>query len=126
MRRILMVLVLAAAPAAAGQPISESLAECAVIYEKSADIFADRGRHDHSETLLTSRDAFRAEAVMVGESEGRDDPVEYVLAVERAKAEKWGHLTLLKLAMNQDFRDWADYCRSLGRHRGLQVPSSRG
>ncbi|MEM9709393.1 MAG: hypothetical protein AAF871_11440 [Pseudomonadota bacterium] len=126
MRILLRAAVFAglALPAQASQPISESLTECAAIYQMSAEILMER-RPDVLPDLLASRDAFRAEATALASKEGHRDAKSHVAGIYRTKVEKWNPAHPVRVMMSEDYKDWAKYCRALGKNRGLAVPGGR-
>ena len=118
MRPLIVAAMLAAGPAAEAQPISESLAECSVIYGVSADLMAER-RPENADRLAEAEIVFYRAAIDAARGEGRRDPGGYTDAVLARKLEKWGDMQLVWMATSEEFRDWGDYCRALGKSRGL-------
>lgn len=101
------------------QPISTSLAECAVIHHEIAGLRSARRRGAEKEALLREGvRLFREEAVRQAAAEGVADPEAHVAALEPDLAAKWsGRMSsLLKLRENYD---WIEYCRALGEDRGI-------
>lgn len=116
--RLVAGMMLLAVPAGASQPISESLTECAVIYDVSADRMKAR-RPERAARLAEAGEIFFAAAHGRAEAEGRADPAGYLAEVRLQKLEKWGDTTLLFMAVSETYRDWGEYCRALGRSQGL-------
>ncbi|MEO1274329.1 MAG: hypothetical protein AAFV96_02710 [Pseudomonadota bacterium] len=111
------LIVLAAAPLQASQPISTSLMECGAIFDELADIAARRGRSAADiEKADKAAWAFREAALIEAEREGR--AAEALDPVGVAMAKKWdGRFTdVLRLGEN---KDWIDYCNALGKDRGV-------
>ncbi len=111
-----------AAPPAFGQnvqPISTSLAECAVIYTEIAGLRPARRRSPEKQELMyAGADLFAEEAVRQASAEGIADPEAHVRDLRADLATKWsGRMSsLLKLRENVD---WIEYCAALGEDRGL-------
>lgn len=80
-----------------------------------------RREPDEIESLSVSAEAYAADAVAQAGREGVADPQAHIGLVLDQKRDDWsGRLSSpWKLREN---KEWLDYCRSLGRHRGLPVP----
>ncbi|WP_137703128.1 hypothetical protein [Marimonas lutisalis] len=102
------------------QPISTSLTECAVIYEEIATEGARRGAMSRPEIpeLQENAQRFRVEALAQARREGRRDPKSHLEEETTRLTSKWDgrFANLLEIRNNAD---WLDYCRALGRSRGI-------
>lgn len=109
-----------AATAIAGQPVSESFVECAQLFDLSNR--ADRSRRDTEKgaALQYAAKQMMSRAHAEASAEGRQNIDVYLEETARDKACKWDEQGPLYV-MTQDFRDWAAYCRSLARSRGLRL-----
>ncbi|MCV2866011.1 hypothetical protein [Defluviimonas sp. WL0075] len=114
--RLILALILgAAATPAAAQPLSQSMSECAALYELTACQLSDP---DRAARLSRHAAAWSDAATDLARAEGRADPQGFVLQSTATKYAEWDAKGALWL-LSGDFRDWAAYCRSLGRSRGL-------
>lgn len=112
---------LLAAPAAARQAISVSLAECAVIYEEMSYFSGPSATEERRR--LTANLSWRFAETSVDEAarEGVVDPATHTARwMERHRGEWRGRLH--DLSQFEENRDWLDYCRALGRDRGIDGP----
>ena len=117
MRRIFLAGVIAATPALAQQPYSQSMAECAGLFAFALDHV---NRPDRVSRLEAAVDTWMTAAENQADAEGRENPETYVADAMQAKYADWsgrGQLAVL----SQEFRDWADYCRSFGRAQGIET-----
>lgn len=101
------------------QPISTSLVECAAIFGELATVGELRGR-DASD-VSQARDAaarFSEAALVQARNEGQRDPKAHLTPIHVEKERNWDGRFANPLKLS-DNKDWIDYCRSLGRDRGL-------
>lgn len=109
MKRLVIVFCLFAAPAQAGQPIYVSMAECAGIFDALISQISPSPRRERIEIAQENWvKAANAEA-------GRD--------VRKLIAEK-SALWFAKgasVVYTEEFEDWSNYCRSLAKHKKLQI-----
>ena len=109
----------------ASQPISESMAECAAIFEVTAISADDKGKPDRQITAMhEGAYAFRKAAVMRASQEGVANPKAFVAATYNAKRKKWGARWLdssdaaFILDASENL-DWVRYCGKMGKAHGV-------
>ncbi|PTX56681.1 hypothetical protein C8N43_1343 [Litoreibacter ponti] len=109
-KRTLALAIFATTPAYAGQPIYVSMAECAGIMRALTDQMETPGprRERLVQAALNWDAAAHAEA-------GQD-----VSALIDQKATQWRDKGAT-VVFTEDFKDWAKYCRSLAKHKGLKI-----
>lgn len=115
-----VVLGLIAAPTEAGQPISESFTECAVLYDTSNRWFPKRRGSEKGAALDCASAAMMEGAAREAAREGRGDVARYLARVEASKIEKWDRRDTT-LVFTQEFRDWMGYCGKLAESRGISL-----
>ncbi|MBU3258467.1 hypothetical protein KPG71_00420 [Roseovarius sp. PS-C2] len=117
---VVLALALAATPLQAGQPISESLVDCAMLFMITNRAEPARANHGKGYALDRAKDKLLIAAQSRAHQEGRDDAERYVADLAGAKAEKWDAKGA-RYIMTQDYRDWIGYCASLIDHLGLEL-----
>lgn len=124
MREILALSMIAglASPGAAhaGQPISESLVDCATLVTLSNRAFPDRLNTSKGRALDRAGRRLLDAARDQARAEGRADVRAHVAALAIAKAETWDAKGTAYV-FTQDFRDWMSYCRSLSNHMDIAL-----
>lgn len=105
-------------PALAGQPISESLVQCAQLFDISNRLFPENRNSEKGQALAALSDRFVAAAKDEAYREGRRDAPRYVRVQSMAKAALWDAKGP-RFVMTDEFREWAQYCRALGESRGI-------
>ncbi len=118
MRPFVFLCLIAAFPANAGQPYSQSLAQCAALMDISNRLAPERRSTDNGRKLTQLREAYYMEAVAQAKREGHRPPTRQVAKLYAAAAEDWDSRGLLFL-FSEDARDWFAYCRKFGAHLGL-------
>ena len=116
---ILLAAVLST-PAAASQPISESLVECAALYDMSNRAFPERRETPDGERLENARAELLDAALGRAQEEGRSDAQGYVAELLPLKEAGWDAKGV-QYVFTQDFRDWMGYCRSVSEHLGVDL-----
>ena len=118
MRILIAALIcLAALPAAAGQPFSQSMAQCAALYKLGADWTRQTGQADR---FATAAQAYHAAAIDQAMSESRARPEAWVdLHMAESYAEWRGNGKVWILT--EEFRDWAGYCLKFAKARGIET-----
>lgn len=118
MRIALLTLALfGAGTAQAGQPFSQSMAECSAIYAVSADWVNDEARKG---LLSTAADQWRAAALAQAQTEGLRNPQVTIDAQFDSKRQEW--LDRGRMAVfSEEFGDWFDYCRSFAKNQGIDL-----
>ncbi len=115
---ILLCLLAGMAQAQNRQPISISLLECHVIYEEIGNLSAARNRGTDRDLVQGAARAFLEAAHVQASDEGHTDTRAWAGEHYPGLHEKWdGRFSeLLTFAEN---KDWIDYCKALGRSRGV-------
>jgi hypothetical protein len=116
---LLLSTVTSVAVAQQRQPISTSLVECAAIYGEVADIGERRGK-DAGEVASARNAAVRfSEAALVqAEAEGHGTPEIHLSPIYAQMESKWDGRFANPLRLSEN-TDWIDYCRALGRDKGV-------
>ena len=112
-----VVTVALSAPAMAGQPISNSMAECSAIYAASSVWVTTPAKVARLE-MASGR--WAEAALAQAHAEGRGNPAAHVDRVRAEKSAEWIEKGV-QVVYSDDFRDWMGYCRSLARNRGLVI-----
>ncbi len=105
----------------AGQPISESLVDCAALFTISNRAFPERSDAGKGRVLEQFRETLLAAAELRARSEGRKDPSGYVCELEAEKDALWDARGAF-FVFSEEYRDWARYCRALSDHLGIALP----
>ncbi|WP_425039057.1 hypothetical protein [Primorskyibacter sp. S187A] len=121
MRVILVLILTFAQPVAASQPISESLVQCAQLFDLSNRQSGKAAMNEKGHTLKALAESYMQAAETQAQTEGQGDPAAYVAAMAKRKAQLWDGKGRLYV-FSEEFRDWARYCRKLGRHIGVNKP----
>lgn len=118
MRFLLIAFALLMLPSVSqAQPLSQSMAQCSGLFHGVGKMMSDPAR---AEKLDKAGMVWRAAAITQAEAEGRDDPAGWVAIHQRASFDDWRGRGKMA-AFSQDFRDWAGYCRSLGKAKGIKT-----
>ncbi len=93
-----------------------------MIFSELAELATRRGKDSQDvNAALVSASLFTVEARTQAEREGENDPYAHIHEEQIRLSEKWegrfGSLVLLRKN-----KDWIDYCRALGKDRGLSLP----
>jgi|GEM_PF-3535443 len=107
-----------ALPVQAAQPISRSMAECHVILHMTADIGERKGKPEAVAEMRATADRFAVAAVDHATREGQGEAEAHISAIVEEVTPKWD-ARWANLAEMQDTLDCIDYCRALGRDRGI-------
>ena len=107
-----------AASAHARQPISVSLAECSSIYGEMTTFTSAGSTPERRAEAAKISAAFRVEAVAEAKREKVADPQAHVADWLARHETKWA-AQMRDPARLSDTKDWIDYCRALGRNRGV-------
>jgi len=101
------------------QPISTSLVECAAIYAELATLAERRGRDETDIGHATDMSVRFAEAALrQAGGEGRSDPQAHLSTIFSEMERKWNGRFSNPMKLSEN-KDWIDYCRALGRDRGI-------
>ena len=114
-----MLTVCGAVSAQGRQPISTSMVECAAIYGELARIAERRGRDRADIRHATDMSVRFAEAALrQAASEGKSGAQDHLSTVFSETEQKWSGRFSNPMKLS-DNKDWIDYCRALGRDRGI-------
>ena len=105
----------------ASQPISQSMAECAGLVLAMSG-FMDAG-DPRADQMLRLAGVWTEAAIAQAEAEGHRDAVPRIAAFKKAKYDEWTDRGPMSV-FSSDFKDWAGYCRALGKSRGLDIDLS--
>ncbi len=119
MRYAIIALLLVAAPAGAGQPYSQSLAQCAALMDLSNRRAPERRSGEKGMRLTAARDAYYAAAVAQAAREGHGDGLKRVAALYADAAADWDGRGLF-FVLSEEAQDWFGYCRKLAAHLGVE------
>jgi hypothetical protein len=111
------IIGLALAGPAAAQPYSQSMAQCAGLYEA---VRTSVSRPENLASLDAAAATFVRAALAQAQAEGQGDPAGWVRQHRDAMRADWlarGELA----AFSQDFRDWTAYCRALAADHGIEL-----
>ncbi len=109
--------VLAGTGPAAAQPFSQSMAQCAGLYEAAGTMVASE---DNRAKLAWAAAAFSEAARVQAGAEGQDDPGAWVNRHQDAMRADW-LARGTPAVLSQDFRDWTSYCRKFAKDRGIEL-----
>ncbi|KIN70772.1 hypothetical protein Z945_3236 [Sulfitobacter noctilucae] len=117
MKNLALLFVLALPQSTSAQPFSESMADCASVYQNAAQwVKTD----DSADRLMSAAVSWAEAAVKQSYAEGQPTTAEAVWEKIDRKTEGWeakGH----KVFFTQDFRDWTQYCRSFAKAQGIAL-----
>ncbi|WP_281972563.1 hypothetical protein [Ruegeria faecimaris] len=118
----LVICFAGAADAQNRQPLSTSLTECSVIFTEQAELRARRNKDQTTtDAVLASAALFVVEARDQAAMEGIKNPYKHIQSAQVRLSETW-HVRFGNLALLNENKDWIDYCRALGKDRGLTLP----
>ncbi|MEL7465926.1 MAG: hypothetical protein AAFN79_17780 [Pseudomonadota bacterium] len=107
-----------AAPTDARQPISVSLAECSAIYGEMSGFTSAGSTPERKAKAAALSVAFRDEAVAEATREKVADPQAHVGDWLARHEAKWS-AQIRDVTRLSETKDWIDYCKALGRDRGV-------
>jgi hypothetical protein len=97
------------------QPLSQSMAQCAGLHVWMSERVSAPERQQKLKQMAT---IWRGEALRQAQAEGQGKPAEFVAGHLFAMLETWRGKSDFAV-LNEEFRDWVNYCGSLGRSRGI-------
>ncbi|NNF25151.1 MAG: hypothetical protein HKN63_10175 [Rhodobacteraceae bacterium] len=109
-------------PAAAQQPYSESLVDCASLVTISNRMDPSRAEGRKGQALQDYGNRLLIGAVRQAEIEGHSDAVGHVRALVLQKNAHWDDKGMM-FVFSEEFRDWMSYCRKFARHVGITPPA---
>lgn len=111
MRFVVLVALLGAPCAAQAQPYSDSMADCAALYQNSAQFVSD----DRADMFHYAMRQWHTAAVKQSAKEGRPLTEKQMWEKVNAQSQKWEQNGAMFI-FSQEFRDWSAYCKSFARH----------
>lgn len=119
LRKLAISLALITPSATQAQPYSESMADCASVYQNAAQWV----RTDESaEKLMVVARRWHAAAVAQSQAEGRRISETAMWDKIDSKTEEWEAKGAV-FAFSEEFRDWTSYCRKFAKHTGVEINS---
>lgn len=103
--------------AQAQQPYSESMADCAALYQNAAQWM---DTDDSADRLMHAAIQWADAAVAQATKEGRATTLERVWEQIDRKTEDWEEKGQT-VFFTQEFRDWTQYCRSFAQAQGVRI-----
>ncbi|MBB4173429.1 hypothetical protein [Sulfitobacter noctilucicola] len=117
MRFLIVAGVLCTASAASAQPYSESMADCASVYQNAAQWV----RTDESaDKLMQAAIQWAEAAVRQSEIEGKPTSIDAVWDRIDVKTDAWEQKGS-GVFFSEDFRDWTQYCRKFAKHTKVRI-----
>ncbi|MEX0309064.1 MAG: hypothetical protein AB3N17_02345 [Tateyamaria sp.] len=119
MKRLILALCLAVPTSvSAGQPVSESLVQCAQLFDTSNRLHPSYRTSGNGQKLAALAERFMDAAAREAKREGQSSVRPYLRSHASQKAAYWdakgeGYL------FTDNFQEWARYCRTLGQNRGV-------
>lgn len=119
MRPILLALFILAPLPVTAQPFSESMMDCAAIYQSSAQFVTSE---QATQKLLKATRVWAEGAFDQSCAEGNDVEMSSVWDRIDEKTALWEAKGPM-VVFTEDYRDWMKYCRSFARSRGIKLGS---
>ncbi len=117
MRKMLSAAAFLFPTVVAAQPYSESMADCASLYQNAAQwVKTD----ESADKMMYAAIQWAEAAVIQSQAEGRDLSIDAIWQKVDGKTEKWEEKGA-KVFFSQEFRDWTQYCRKFARDRGVSI-----
>lgn len=117
MRKLALILTVCAPGAAMSQPFSQSMTDCAALYQAISQMI--RSEQD-AYRLMYSVNKWADAAVVQAKAEGKSTDFETTWAEIEQKTTKWEERGKT-FYFTQEFRDWAAYCRKFAKHAGVEI-----
>ena len=115
MKNALVALALAIPAAGTAQPYSESMADCASLFQNAAQwVQTD----ELSDRLMYSAVQWHAAAVSQAKTEGDTISDAGMWDKVDAKTEVW-EAKGAGFMLTEEFRDWSSYCKSFAKHMNI-------
>ena len=119
MKRLILAMCLAVPTSvSAGQPVSESLVQCAQLFDTSNRMHPGHRTSGNGQKLAALSTRFMDAAAREAKREGRASVRPYLRSHAAKKAAYWDAKGEAYV-FTDDFQDWAKYCRRLGKDRGV-------
>ena len=94
------------------QPYSESMADCASVYQNAARWMPSE---EHANSMTYAAQQWHAAAVKQSHTEGREMTETAMWEKVDAKTKRWESKGAL-FPLSEEFNDWATYCQSFAGH----------
>ncbi|MEP5727897.1 MAG: hypothetical protein ABJL67_00845 [Sulfitobacter sp.] len=117
MKQLLLSGVLIFPTAANTQPFSESMAECAALYQNAAQWV---NTDESADKLMFAAISWADAALIEAQSEGPSATSDAIWQLIDRKTTRW-EAKGEGVFFSQDFRDWTQYCRKFAKERGMEV-----
>lgn len=115
--RKLVLLLIALPGLVTAQPYSESMTDCAALYQNMAQTVPSE---QESYRLMYAANKWAEAAVVQAKTEGRSVTQDAAWAEIDGKTDAWEAKGKL-FFFSQEFRDWAAYCRKFAKHTGVAI-----
>lgn len=117
MRQLLFTCLIALPTQTTAQPYSESMADCAAVFQNAAQwVTTDTSADELMAVAVRWADA----AVRQAEQEGAGTSEDAIWEEIDAKTAEW-EAKGRAVFFTQDFRDWSQYCRKFADHTGAEI-----
>lgn len=117
MRCLLFACATLVPPTAVAQPFSESMMDCAALYQSAAQFVSTEA---NSEKLIYLSRQWAQKAISQTSAEGSPQSEATVMHQIDAKAKAW-EAKGASVFMAEEFRDWTAYCKAFGRTQGIRT-----
>lgn len=117
MRHLLIATAFVIPCAAAAQPYSQSMLDCASVYQNAAQWV---NTDESADKLMHAATKWADAAVLQFKAEGKGVTLDAVWGSIDEKTEKW-EAKGSEVFFSQDFRDWTQYCRKFAKDRGISI-----
>lgn len=117
MRKLLLVCLIGLPTQTSAQPYSESMADCAAVFQNAAQwVKTDVSADELMSVAIRWADAAIAQAAQEGDAMSEDA----LWAKIDGKTAQW-EAKGGTVFFTQDFRDWSQYCRKFADHTGVRI-----
>jgi hypothetical protein len=117
MRSLFLIIAVLIPSGSAAQPYSNSMADCAGIYQNAAQwVTTDSAAGQMMYATTQWADAAIAQA----EGEGVDNPEQSMWPRIDQRTTEW-EARGSGVYFTQEFRDWMQYCRSFAKNQGINI-----
>lgn len=116
--KVLIAIVATTMPGwAFAQPFSESMMDCAALYQNAAQWVQTDEKADK---LIYAANQWADAALVQTNAEGKPISKDALWSNIDAKTDAWEARGAV-FVFSQDFRDWAAYCRAFAKDRGITI-----
>ncbi|MFK7836132.1 MAG: hypothetical protein AB8B60_07920 [Sulfitobacter sp.] len=117
MKKLLLSTALIVPTAAHTQPFSESMADCAALYQNAAQWV---NTDESADRLMFAATNWADAAIKQARAEGQLTTSDAIWQKIDSKTESW-EAKGQGVFFSQDFRDWTQYCRKFAKDRGVRI-----